>query len=41
MFDDDDMPDDEGLGFLETYELPEPEGGGWANWPMLDEEWDG
>lgn len=41
MFEDDDAPDDEGLGFLESYELPAVEAiDGRPVAPILDEEWD-
>lgn len=31
---------DEGLAFLETYELPEPDGPDWGAAPLLDGEFD-
>ena len=40
MLDDDYTPDDEGMGFLESYELPEPLPGRWGDAPLLDGEWD-
>jgi len=32
--------EDDGLGFLETYELPAVEGAAFMDAPLLDEGWD-